>query len=290
VDAIRSKHSEMTKTAMAELPDSDYAYVWIGDDNQKTRQLPLKTAAQVKAAADWLIEYRDRLPFNDRHVIATRILEKAASYGADLGDQLQVLEQQAGRGACDFKEVTAMIHRRALLADNPIVRDRLEKLAESVGKANELHMGSDHLVKLAGVIDNFDRNHHLVGQYGSVLERPEAVLFRHPFSKVADELQRVCATQSGKVWDKSAFARLNVSELRDLLGQEFTSRVSNGIVIDVEKMATEVAALPRGDVELVESMLADRGVAPAMSKAASVKLGLPKELLAAFAQEYQPAG
>ena len=48
----------------AELPDSSYAYVWADPDSgHKSRHLPMRSGQEVKAAAEWLEEYRDRMPF-----------------------------------------------------------------------------------------------------------------------------------------------------------------------------------------------------------------------------------
>ena len=134
---IRNAYDEIEKQAAAlneqQLPDSAYAYVWVDDSGNKDRHLPLDSAMNVKAAAEWLEKYRDHLPFSDRTVIANKILEKAASFSTALSSEsVAMLEKQAGHGVPDPTEVSEMIEQRAKLATRQVQRDEILKLAAAV--------------------------------------------------------------------------------------------------------------------------------------------------------------
>jgi hypothetical protein len=144
---IRRSYDSMCKQAAdlhadTELPDSSYAYVWVGRDGAKERHLPMRSAAEVKAAADWLEQYQDRLPFQDRNTVATKVLEKAAAYGA-LIENTEFLEKQAGQGVCDPDEVHAMIMQRARLTKSASHREQIEALAETVKSQPRMALAPD---------------------------------------------------------------------------------------------------------------------------------------------------
>ncbi len=286
VDQIKLRHAELHKTAESQRPDSDYAYVWTAENGTKDRRLPLTTATQVKDAAEWLETYRDRIPFADRNVIATKILEKAARYGAALGDQLEFLEKQAGRGVCSPREVVTMLQNRALLAKAATHREMLTKLAAAVQDTPQQTLHPDRLVKLAETVDMSDRVMGLAGLYTDTIPRPEDVIFGATFTKTAAACQSVVATVTGKVYERNALKKLAVDDLRDLFGDEFVSRIRTGLELDPEKMASEFVALPRPEQELVEGLLADRGVRPVLTKAANARQGLSEAQLQSLADQY----
>lgn len=286
VDRIATRWTELHKDAEAHRPDSDFAYVWDADDGARERRLPITTRTQVKDAAEWLREYRDRIPFSDRNKIAGRILEKAARLGAHLGDAVEFLEKQAGRGVCDPAAVVSMIEGRALLAGDAPTRDTLRKLASAVRDTPRRALQPDQLVKLAHTMDMVDRGLGVVGKYTDALPRPEDVIFAATFAKSASDCQAVVATTSGRVWEKSALTKLALGELRDLFGDEFVGRVRTGLDLDPEKMAVELGALPRPDAQLVEAMLMNNGIAPVMQKAASARRGFDADQLRELARHY----
>lgn len=290
VDQAQARWAALHKTADARRPDADYALVWAGDNGVKERRLPLTTRMEVKAAAEYLITYRDRIPFADRHTIAGKILEKAAAFGVHLGDHREGVEKQAGQGVCDPAEVVTLLEGRAHLARDPALRDQIRKIAAEVRRVPQRALQPDQLVKLAATVDMVDRTLGLVGKYTAVLPRPEDVLFSATFSKVAQAVDDHVALTSGKVYEKSALAKLAQDDLRDLLGAEFVERVVGPLgTIDTAKMAAEAAALPRPEAQLFEDLLADQGIAPVLQKAASSRAGLSDAQFAALADAYLPA-
>lgn len=297
--AIDDRWNELHKTAEEQLPDSAFAYVWAGDNGTKDRRLPLRTAAEVKAAAEYLHQYRDNFAFPDRQRMATKILAKAASFGAMIHDRVDFLEQQAGRGVCDPSEVVAMLRERALLVPDTVVksaeddesavtlRGHFNKMAETVATLPRQALQPGMLLKLAETIDQLDRNHNFVSRYERGLVRPEEVLFKATFTKTAKDLHSLVTTTSGKVYEKTALSKLSAADLQALFGSEFLSSVTTPLGdIDTEKMAEQAAALPRPDAELLDNLLSDQGITPLMRKAASAGHGLTSEEQKAWAAAY----
>jgi len=263
-----------------QLPDSSYAYVWQSDAGDKERYYPLTSALEVKVAAEWLFENRDRIPFADRNVIGNRILEKAARYGARLGDDLtDFVEKQAGRGIPDPPELYAMLQNRAKLAKRADHREAILKLAEAVQKTPQAALQPTELIKLAATVDLVD---HTIGltEYTDILPRPEDVIFKVTFTKAASDHGRLCTLQTGSVYDKNQLSKLAREDLIDIFGEDFAKEVSAGFDVDPEALAQVAHTLPRGDAELLENLLAESGEYPQLAKNAACLNGLTLEDLA----------
>lgn len=300
-DAILARHGALNKSAVANLQDSDYAYVWVDASGTKYREYPLRNAMEVKVAAEWLFEHKDRVDFLTRHTMSKRILEKAASYGAAIKPQQEFLEKQAGRGICEHKEVVAMVRNRAMLVPQDAyvtydaegkpqggARAEFLKMAEIIEDSPKQVLQPDMMVKLAATIDTLDRQFGFVGKYSAGLPRPEDVLFKVTLTKAASELAAHVETTTGAVYEKAAFGKLSAGDVSALFGEDFLARVSTPLGrIDPEKMAEEVATLPRPDAQLLEGLLSDNGVVPAMKKAASAKQGIDQDLMAQLADLYR---
>lgn len=299
-DAIATRWAELHKTAEAQLPDSSYAYVWTGDNGTKERRLPLRTAMEVKAAAEYVQQYRDNFPYAVRSRMCTKILEKAASLGAGIGQHAEFLEKQVGRGVCDPKEVVEMIEKRAALVPRDAgvtfdedgkpqggLRQHFFKMAATIKTTPRQALHPDMLVKLAETMDTLDRNLGLVGKYGPDLPRPEDVLFKSTFGKVAAELSQHVPTSTGKYYEKAAFRRLPLADVEALFGSDFAAQVRNPLgEVDTEKMAEQVATLPRPDAQLLDNLLSDNGIIPTMHKAAAAKQGMNAAAMEAIAATY----
>lgn len=299
-DAITQRWQELHKTAEDTLPDSAFAYVWVGENNEKQRHLVMRNPMEVKVAAEYVSQYHDRFSFPQRHGMAKRILEKAANLGASLGQHTQYLERQAGRGVCDPAEVVEAIEKRAMCihADTGATRDgsgnltgglraSFKKMAQCIKESPAQALQPDMLVKLAETLDQLDRQWKLDELYGKALTRPEDVIFKNTFSKTAEDLTKHVATTSGKTYEKSAFRKLALSEVRSLFGEDFAEQVKTPLgVIDPEKMASLVPTLPRPDAQLLDGLLSDNGIVPVLHKSAAARQGMTPEVINAIAASY----
>ncbi len=294
VEDMRTKWEGLHKTAEDKRPDSDYAYVWVGADGTKQRRLPLTTAMEVKAAADYIRDHRQMMPFQIRHAIAKRVLEKQANYGVGLGTELnEYVQKQAGRGVCEIGEVVTMIRNRAALVKHAAVRESFEKMASTVATAAQnggrFQLTPGNLIKLAETLDTLDRKNGLHDKYCETFPAPEDVIFKVSFDKAASAMGQHVALTDGKVYEKQAFSRLSLNGVRDLFGDEFASRVGTPFgKIDTEKLAEEAATLPRHEAAELGRLLGDHGVAPSLVKAANERVGLSDAQWATLAETYRP--
>jgi len=283
VKAAAEMHKE------ADLPDSSYAYVWVDGDGKKERHLPLRSAMEVKAAAEWLHKYQDRLPYHDRNTCAVKILEKAAEFGAGIESRLtDYLEKQAGMGVCDPVEVYTMIMQRAKLTKSAAYREQIEKLAATVKDKPRVAFAPEQMVKLAVTMDTVDRALNLDGRYGNIIKRPEDVIFKATFTKLAADRAELCALTTGNVYSKEQLAKVSADDLEALFGTDFLNEVRlGGDIVDTEKFAEVAHTLPRPDAELLDKLMAETGLTPTMQKAASVTHGLSNEELEQLAAAYE---
>lgn len=275
VHALADKITKAAEVDESKLPDDVFAIVFTDADGHKERRLPLRNAGEIKAAAAWLVKYRDDLVFDDRHQIAGKILEKAAKFGANVNEQRDALEKMAGLGVCAVKDAVALIRNRVNWlghTDKPSpLQTELLKLASLLTeKPSRLyHFGP--LVKLAQLVDQFDREHSLHTKYDDEFERPEDMLFAIT-EKVAAELsdELVGNTLTGNYYKKADLQRIPVSQFGDSLGEDFVDAVSAaGAWVDTEKLARIIPTLPLGDAELFDAVVAEAGIPPFATKAAA---------------------
>jgi len=273
VNAMLQKRAGLFKASDDHLPDSDFALVWKGDDGTKTRSCRMKTAAEVKAAAEWLLKYRDEFVFNDRQTIAVKIMEKAAEYGADLGVASVAIEKQAGMGICNPGDVAEALKVRAGFGLNEELKSHMKKLAEVVATQPAAALNPGTLTKLASTLDEWDRLNKITGRYSQLLPRPEDLLFGTTFTQVKAAAESAVPLQTGRVYESSAFRKLALDDLRDLFGSEIDV-VADGLDVDAEKMAEIAQTMPLGEAEMLERLLDSAGVAPLSDRHRSHAYGL----------------
>lgn len=276
-DRLRASMDVTEKRAAAELPDSEYAVVWRFEDGSQERHLPLTNAAEVKAAAEWLPRYRDRFAYEDRRKIALKILDKAAAYGATVGDNLDFLERTAGRGVCVPAKVAMMLERRAFLAVNEEMRGEIRKLASLIREKPRECLQPHQLTKLAQVVDDIDRRIGVFGKWQTLTPAPEDVLFEVSFTKAAADLKTACALQTGAVYEREQLSKLALHDLQTVFGTDFTNEVRSGLDVDVEKLAELLPTLPTPDAELFDKLMLDHRQGPRMRKTAAASVGFTNE-------------
>ena len=289
---IRPAYDNLVKQAKElqasdQLPDSSYAYVWQSSDGVKERYYPMTNSLEVKVAAEWLFDNKDRMPYADRNVIGKKILEKAARYGANMGEHLtQFIEKQAGQGIPDPADIQNLLQQRVRLAKNQEQRDGIAKLAEAIKATPRIALQSQDLTKLAATIDLIDYTIGLKGKYTDIIQRPEDVIFKTTYTKAASDSSKLCTLQTGNVYSKEQLAKLAREDVESLFGNDFANEVCTGFDVDPEKIAEVAHTLPRHDAELLEQLLAEVGQNPDMSKSASVN-PLDHATLEALAKAYR---
>lgn len=270
------------------LSDEMFAVVWTDELGNKERHWPLRNNNEVKFAADYFTRYRDEFRFADRHKIASRILRRADELNADVGEHMHTLELTAGNGACAAKVAVDMLMARAKLIQRSHAEAayHLTKVAEAIAAQPEKARAQETRVKLAEIVDDFDRETHLNRLYddGGLL-RPEEVLFAITEKVARDFMSENIETTTGNVYPLAAIEKIAVDEMRSWMGDDFTDAVTvSGIYIDREKLAAIVPTLDRQLATKFDRMLQENKVAAVVETKAASNL-LPLETLYALAAQ-----
>ena len=272
VNELWEKQSAAAGNDLSALPDEDFAIVWRTDSGAVERHWPLRNATEVKYASAHFKKYRDEFAFEDRHKIATKILDKALEFAADTSPAEGTLDLAAGRGACAAKVASAMIRERAelLRRSHTELSGELVKLAELVDSNPDDARTEETRLKLAAVVDNIDRSTHLCRLYGEGLERPEEVLFAITEKVAADFMKAHVETTTGNVYQLDDLEKVAVDDYRAWLGDDFADAVSaGGVYLDRDKLAAIVPTLDRGMAGTLDRLLSEKGAAPAVKSAAA---------------------
>lgn len=287
VQEMEEKAAQASAADVNSLADSEFAIVWESDAG-KERHWPLRNATEVKFAAAGFAKWRDEFVFNDRQKIAERILEKAAQYGADIGDEEHTLALTAGQGACAAKVAGEMLRTRAALVarTNEPAAVEMRKLAEIVENNPEQARTQEVRVKIAAAVDEFDRVNHLNRLYDAGgLERPEEVLFAVTEKAARDFMNQNVETTTGNVYALEDLEKLAVDDVRNWLGDDFADAVTaGGVYLDRDKLAAIVPTLDRGMAAMLDRLMQENKLAAVVQTKAAECL-LPLEKLFALAAE-----
>jgi hypothetical protein len=282
VKELRNKAAAVAGADLNSLPDSDFAIVWADEVGNKDRHWPLRNATEVKFAAAHFRTHRDQFTFADRHTIATKILEKAAAYDADVSEANDALHLAAGRGACAAKVAAQMLRGRASLVahSQKELAAEMTKLAAVVEANPEEARGEALRLKLAAAVDEYDRAtglHRFYDEGG--LERPEEILFAITEKVASDFMKAHVETTTGNVYNLEDLEKLAEDDVRSWMGDEFADAVTaGGVYLDRDKLAAIVPTLDRGMASTLDRLAAEKGLSPAVKSAAADSL-LPLERL-----------
>lgn len=252
------------------LDNSHFAIVWAADNGTTERHWPLRNATEVKFAAAHFEKYRDDFTFEDRHKIANKILDKALEYGAPIGEQEQMLEASAGRGLCAGKVAAEMLRERALLTkrSHAALSAELTKLAEIVEANPDDARDEDCRLKLASVVDGFDRETKLFRLYDNGLHRPEEILFAVTEKVARDFTNQYVQTTTGYVYALDDLEKLAVEDVRSWMGDDFVDAVSDGgVYMSRDKLAAIVPTLDRGMAATLDRLVSEAGDGPSLKAA-----------------------
>jgi len=278
--------AELEKTSAAQsglsesqLPDDAFAVVWVGDNGNTERHWPMRNATEVKFAAAHFQKYRDEFVFEDRHMIATKILKKAAQYSADTSDTNGSLEMAAGLGACAAKVASQMIKDRVRLTqrDHGPLAAELSKLATVIDQHPEKARELDTRLKLASAVDQFDKSTQLHRLYDAGgLSRPEEVLFAITEKVARDFMQHNVETTTGNVYALDDLEKLAVEDVREWMGDDFADAVSaGGVYMDRDKLAEIVPTLDRGMAATLDRLVQEKNAGAVVKQAAAADTLLP---------------
>jgi len=272
IGELEAKVAAQAVTSLNDLPDTDFAIVWRADSGDVERHWPLRNAKEVKFAAAHFKRYRDDFTFDDRHTIANKILDKAAEYAADISDADGTLELSAGFGMCAAKMASQMLRDRAQMArtKHRDLSDELLKLAEVVDNNPEKARELDTRLKVASVVDAFDRTTHLNRLYDAGgLPRPEEVLFAVTEKVARDFVNQNVETVTGNVYALDDLEKLAVDDVRAWLGDDFADAVSaGGVYMDRNKLATIVPTLDRGMAAMLDRLMTEKAANAVVKSAA----------------------
>jgi hypothetical protein len=265
VDELMRKVAVDVNTALAQLPDEDFAIVWKAEDGTAERHWPLRNATEVKFAAAHFNKYRDEFVFLDRHKIANKILAKADEYSADVAEALDTLYKAAGRGLCATKVAADLLRQRAILGrkTHAELATELEKLAALLEQNPAEAKTEECRIKLASVVDQYDRETRLFRLYDAGgLPRAEEVLFAINEKTANDFMADHVETVTGNVYSLSDLEKIAVDDLRAWLGDEFADAVSaGGVYTDRDKLAAIVPTLDRGMATTLDRLVREKGAA-----------------------------
>lgn len=287
VAALVQRQGEMSKTAAVVRPDSDYAYL---NKDKGERRMLISTPLEVQKAAQYLETHRDQFSFEDRHKTATRIMRKAAEFGAHLTNR-EFIEKQAGMGLPNPERVWSMLKQRSQhLGAHPPLQQAFDKMAEEIKTSPRTALQPDALVKLAHTIDLADTLTGHAAQYKNGYARPEDILFEQTYTKIAEDSRALTTLTTGRTYEKKAFLRVPLSDVGALFGEDFAAQVSTNGQLDIEKFAELAETLPSGDAVQLEGIFSTAGVTPLFhEKAAGQANRPPAEYLAELARSYVPA-
>lgn len=300
VHGIQRSCESLKKTAAENVPadesafcDEDFAFVWDNPDGTRERHLPLRNPVEVKRAAAYLAEHRDRLSYEDARQVAGKVMAKASAFGTSLGENAEFTEKMAGFGACTTAAAVELIRSRVEVSRHgPGALSELQaamlKLAQVFEEKPAQLRSGDVRVKLAAQIDAFDEACGLRGLVrDGKLSRVEDVLFNLTRVKMASAAAEHTQTITGNVYRLEDVERVKLARLRDELGDDLAGAFSSdGVHVSGEKAAEVVPTLPRGDAEAFDRLMSAAGLAPAAKQASAGQLKLEHNFLQEMAARH----
>lgn len=292
IKSLCDKYAAANQLPEEVLSDDDYALV-VDNGKEVIKRYPMRNASEVKAAAAYLHTHRDSFIYPVRRDWADKVLQKAAVLGVNLAEHGDYVERQAGNGYCTAKTAVDMI------------MDRVNASRKGPGDLSELQRGMVDLaeklaltparihapgirVKLASVIDEFDRATGIWRGYGDKLQRVEDVLFDLTTEKMASAVKDHVSTITGSIYAAADLEKISFDQLSLYLGDDIAAAISHNGKLNVEKAAAIMPTLDRGVAQLFDQMMEAAGLQPA-AKEAGAGYGLSNDYLLKMAANYQQA-
>jgi hypothetical protein len=293
MDKLSEAHNRVR--TVDELPDDDFAVVIKNASGVSERHCPMRHALEVVKAAEYLMKWRDEFPFGVRQDIADRVLNKAAAMGVRFQDEdmEEYLEKQAGHGLCSAKDLATCIVDRVYAArkgpgDLSPQQIEMLKLARVCLQKPSQVRNPANLIKIASLIDQYDRENGLHRDYGPNLPRVEDAVFGLTREKMASVAREHYVTTTGNIYKMADLERIPLREVEAGMGSDFANAVSgDGVRVDAEKLAAIVPTLPRGDAALFDRLMEDLGVMPLAQEKSAHAVKLSRDYLQKMANDYR---
>ena len=225
--------------------------------------LPLRNEQEVKTAAEWLIKYRSRLLYPMRKTAALRIVNASSRWHVCLPeDFVQTLDRMASMGFGDWDQIQEQVQKRATYANNIGLTPwatRLLRLASELPR----EPGPEYqkqAVKLAYLIDEFDKAHGLTPKCGYML--PEDFLFGVTRSDIEKSLKQVWNVKTGNIYRREDLGFINVELLRDSLGKSTYTKIAIGPYLDYDQLNDWLQTATYEEAQLFDKVASLSNVKP----------------------------
>jgi hypothetical protein len=271
---LAPKHEKQAAT------EDDYALT-VSHDGTPLHYFPINNRKAVEKSAEELVEHRGNFTYEMRKEAAQRLMGAYIREGYPISSVPNIIQSMAGFGITTKEAAVKELDRRVTFAKTTSEKKAaapLKKLASTIRKEGDEVLTAETLVKVAGVIDVFDRCLGVTKHYGAEFEYPEDVLFS--FTKTAaDKVKNELITmQNGSsYWLKDLE---KASEAFDALGDMKSDFIDMTGKLDMHKVADIVPTLPRPDAETLCKAIQGCGVPEASTtKEAMVKMasGCPED-------------
>lgn len=201
------------------------------------RRLRVAEAAHVKVAEEKLCTEGKNLSVTNQALAASRLVQKAASFGVDVGSQVL---KMAGMVATDTRELATWLEARAEAAP-ALHKGSYLKLAAAVHGLPDTVTDRPTQVKLAEAIQELDEVAGLSRHYGRKLHDPLRTVFNT--DKVASFGSGV--TLAGRHVPFERLASYDATFYSDILGPDIVREASDASgQMDPTKLATILETLP----------------------------------------------
>ena len=266
------------RTEKVAATEDDYA-ITVQHDGKPMHYFPINNRKAVEKSAGALVEHRSNFTYEMRKEAAQKIMGAYIREGYPISSIPDTVQSMAGYGLTTKDAAVKELGRRVAFANTTNEKKAaapLKKLASSIKKMGDEVLTADTLIKVAGVIDVFDRCLGVTQHYGNEFEYPEDVLFSFTKS-AADKVKNELVTmQNGSSYWLQDLEK--ASEAFDALGDMRSDFVDTTGKLDLHKVADIVPTLPRPDAELLDTAIGDCGVPKATTtKEAMVKMALGQE-------------
>lgn len=215
---------------------------------------PLRTPAEIKTAAAYLIKYAAEFDGDQQQQFAANVIVQGEKFGVETPE----LEKFAGLGTTPLSWIREGLTARANVLQGrgsehaktaaTILSDLAKDLSVSPSAAQRL--------KLAALVGDVDRDFELTHLYDREFSSP-ADMF-HGVTKTATErLIRECIELvDGSIVEKSALARVTEDQCRSWLGDDIADAAFEDFAgFSTEKLAEILPTLPRPEARRLHEML-----------------------------------